>query len=142
LTQIARIIGAYIFAVCIAALIGTIYHRIAVGDFAFIFLFADREYWEMAQAEASPFNFFLQTSILFGLLYGLPSLVFVLIAELKAYRSSVFYALSGILVGNLFSFFPPQNITLSTITGLASGLIYWLVAGRSAGSWRKSKAIA
>lgn len=80
----------------------------------------------------------------------LPALVAVLITEGFAIRSVLFYAASGAVVGAVcylgmadfrfdtmnFSGLVRREMEVMTGTGIVAGLIYWLIAGRKAGSWR------
>lgn len=77
-----------------------------------------------------------------------PSLLVIALAEGFAWRSVIFYgALGGVLalaVSYGIDFgrylgapdvFPHQREVLAA-SGIAAGLVYWLVAGRKAGAWK------
>lgn len=80
-----------------------------------------------------------------------PAIIAILVTETFGLRSVLIYALAGGLIG-LFcgyslGFIGPlprldfdmplgTNFELLAAAGIAAGLIYWLVAGRSAGLWR------
>jgi hypothetical protein len=76
----------------------------------------------------------------------IPSVIVILIAETLALRSLFFYAIAGGIGGILYGMtFPAASVATTSFdrtvqitlaAGVASGLIYWLVAGRSAGRWR------
>lgn len=81
-----------------------------------------------------------------------PAVVAILVTEAFGLRSVLIFALAGGLVG-LFcgyslGFLDPlpridfnmplgTNIELLAAAGIAAGLVYWLIAGRSAGLWRE-----
>jgi hypothetical protein len=96
----------------------------------------------------------VMAGVYIGLLAILPALPVLIYAEHNGVRSSLFYALSGsaaavavlsiYLAAFLLSGAPPQEvfhsarlvagwIALAGVTGLAGGLAYWLIAGRTAG---------
>lgn len=80
-----------------------------------------------------------------------PAIVVILVTEAFGLRSILLYAIAGGLVG-LFcgytlGFVEPMpqfrldrplntNFELLAAAGIAAGFIYWLIAGRTAGSWR------
>jgi hypothetical protein len=80
-----------------------------------------------------------------------PSIVVILLAESFAWRSMLLYAIAGGLVGLFcgyafgfvqyaprFRFDAPfgTNFELMAGAGIAAGLVYWIMAGRTAGVWR------
>src|SRR4051812_12421098 len=81
----------------------------------------------------------------------LPSLIVVLITEAFYIRSIVAYAIGGALVGaacylSLVPFDPEtlkfdgiirRHLEIMTGAGIVAGLVYWMIAGRSAGAWRE-----
>jgi len=82
----------------------------------------------------------------------LPSLIAIALAEAARIRSVLFYALGGALIG-LATFYSVdlsdilENTTditpvghgmeLAAAAGIVGGLVYWLIAGRRAGAWRR-----
>jgi hypothetical protein len=82
----------------------------------------------------------------------LPALLVMLIAESFRLRSILFYALAGAVVGLMYSplgagfaqwwiDFNDQVIKsrpteLMVAAGIGGGIVYWAIAGRSAGRWR------
>jgi len=85
----------------------------------------------------------LTSAAIVAALAFLPAMVVILIAESLALRSLFFYALSGGVGGLLYGLTfpasaPPYDRTaqITFAAGVAAGLIYWLVAGRTAGLWR------
>ena len=80
----------------------------------------------------------------------LPALVVVLITEAFYIRSVLAYAVGGAIVGaacylGLIPFDPEtlqfdgivrRHLEIMTGAGIVAGLIYWMIAGRSAGAWR------
>src|SRR4029453_2315289 len=79
----------------------------------------------------------------------LPALVVVLITEAFYIRSVLAYAVGGAIVGaacylGLVPFDPQtmqfdgiirRHLEIMTGAGIVAGLIYWMIAGRSAGPW-------
>ena len=81
-----------------------------------------------------------------------PAVIAILVTETFGLRSVLFHALAGGLIG-LFcgytlGFIGPlpridfdmplgTNFELLAAAGIAAGLVYWLIAGRSAGLWRE-----
>lgn len=76
-----------------------------------------------------------------GGLAALPALAAIVAAEVFRWRSLVFYLVAGAAIGlaaHLLSPFEhdpiaPADAQLFLTTGCVGGLVYWLVAGRSAG---------
>ena len=83
----------------------------------------------------------------------LPALVVVLITEAFYIRSILAYAIGGALVGaacylRLIPFDPQtmrfdgivrRHLEILTGAGIVAGLVYWMIAGRSAGAWREPR---
>ena len=81
----------------------------------------------------------------------LPALIVVLITEAFYVRSVLAYAIGGALVGaacylGLVPFDPltmqfdgiaRRHLEIMTGAGIVAGLVYWMIAGRSAGAWRE-----
>src|SRR3981189_1042392 len=81
----------------------------------------------------------------------LPALIVVLITEAFYVRGVLTYAVGGAIVGcacylGLVPFDPAtlqfdgivrRHLEIMTGAGIVPGLVYWLVAGRSAGAWRE-----
>jgi len=81
----------------------------------------------------------------------LPALIVVLITEAFSIRSMLAYAVGGALVGaacylGLVPFDPQtlqfdgivrRHLEIMTGAGIVAGLIYWMIAGRTAGAWRE-----
>ena len=80
----------------------------------------------------------------------LPALIVVLVTEAFYIRSMLAYALVGALVGaacylGLVPFDPQtlqfdgivrRHLEIMTGAGIVAGLVYWMIAGRTAGAWR------
>jgi hypothetical protein len=80
----------------------------------------------------------------------LPALIVVLITEAFYIRGVLTYAIGGALVGaacylGLIPFDPQtmrfdgivrRHLEILTGAGIVAGLVYWIIAGRSAGAWR------
>jgi phosphotransferase system glucose/maltose/N-acetylglucosamine-specific IIC component len=81
----------------------------------------------------------------------LPALIVVLITEAFHVRGALTYAVGGALVGaacylGLIPFDPNtlqfdgivrRHLEIMTGAGIVAGLVYWLIAGRTAGAWRE-----
>ena len=80
---------------------------------------------------------------------GLPAITTIIIAEMFSIRSRLYFAISGAiapLLGIIYlswgraSADPVsylKGMALFGPIGAAAGLLYWLLAGRSSGDWRK-----
>ena len=81
----------------------------------------------------------------------LPALIVVLITEAFYIRGALTYAIGGAIVGaacylGLVPFDPQtmrfdgivrRHLEILTGAGIVAGLVYWIIAGRSAGAWRE-----
>src|SRR6266567_7879552 len=81
----------------------------------------------------------------------LPALIVVLITEAFYVRGVLTYAVGGAIVGaacylGLVPFDPAtlqfdgivrRHLEIMTGAGIVAGLVYWLIAGRTAGGWRE-----
>src|SRR6476619_5870113 len=81
----------------------------------------------------------------------LPALMVVLITEAFYVRGALTYAVGGALVGaacylGLVPFDPTtlhfegivrRHLEILTGAGIVAGLVYWMIAGRTAGAWRE-----
>jgi phosphotransferase system glucose/maltose/N-acetylglucosamine-specific IIC component len=81
----------------------------------------------------------------------LPALIVVLITEAFHVRGALTYAIGGAIVGaacylGLVPFDPDtlqfngivhRHLEIMTGAGIVAGLVYWLIAGRTAGAWRE-----
>jgi hypothetical protein len=81
----------------------------------------------------------------------LPAMIMALITEAFAVRSLVFYALGGAIIGaacylSLVPFDPStwafhgidrRELEVMSGAGIVAGFVYWFVAGRNAGLWRR-----
>jgi hypothetical protein len=80
-----------------------------------------------------------------------PSFIAILIAEMLSLRSVLYYALAGAFIGALAYFMTDiaariagkgtvvpitQELQWLTAAGIVAGFVYWLIAGRNAGTWR------
>jgi hypothetical protein len=84
-----------------------------------------------------------------GVIAALPAALIVVIAEAFGWRSVLFYAALGGALALILSFglevpkkidqsdtFLLRELQLLAASGIAGGLVYWLFAGRRAGSWK------
>ncbi|UHD46619.1 hypothetical protein LUX29_05230 [Aureimonas altamirensis] len=74
----------------------------------------------------------------------LPWAIFMLVTEIMGWRSLLLHAAIGLASGFIAlrlayeGSMPPISIqTAIFLAGLAFGMIYWIIAGRAAGSWRR-----
>jgi len=81
----------------------------------------------------------------------LPALIVVLITEAFYVRGALTYAVGGALVGAAcylglipfdsstlqFDGIVRRHLEIMTGAGIVAGLVYWLIAGRTAGAWRE-----
>ena len=81
----------------------------------------------------------------------LPAMIIALITEAFAIRGVLAYAIGGALVGVAaylslvpfdtdtmrFEGIVRRHLEIMTGAGIVAGLVYWMVAGRNAGAWRK-----
>ena len=81
----------------------------------------------------------------------LPALIMALITEAFSVRSMLFYAVGGGIIGAACYLsivpFEPASFTFSglehrelevmTGAGIVAGFVYWVIAGRNAGTWRR-----
>jgi hypothetical protein len=81
----------------------------------------------------------------------LPALIIALITEAFSIRGALSYAVGGAIVGlacylGLVPFDPEtlhfegvvrRHMEIMTGAGIVAGLVYWMIAGRTAGAWRE-----
>jgi len=81
----------------------------------------------------------------------LPAMIIALITEAFSIRGVLAYAIGGALVGVAaylslvpfdtdtmrFEGIVRRHLEIMTGAGIVAGLVYWMVAGRNAGAWRK-----
>ena len=81
----------------------------------------------------------------------LPAMIIALLTEAFAIRGVLAYAIGGALVGAAcylslvpfdtdtlhFQGIVRRHMEIMTGAGIAAGLIYWMIAGRTAGAWRE-----
>lgn len=81
----------------------------------------------------------------------LPALMIVLLTETFAIRSVLAYALGGAVVGAAcylglvpfdtdawrFDGLVQRHLEIMTGAGILAGVVYWMIAGRNAGAWRR-----
>ena len=86
----------------------------------------------------------------------LPALIVVAITEAFYIRSALAYAVGGGMVGlacylGLVPFDPAtlrfdgivrRHLEIMTGAGIVAGMVYWMIAGRNAGAWRRAAACA
>jgi hypothetical protein len=78
----------------------------------------------------------------------LPSILIVALAEGLRLRSALVYVLAGGVLALVLTFGSDLGINVSNIfvrdreimvgAGILAGFIYWAIAGRNAGAWRKA----
>lgn len=81
----------------------------------------------------------------------LPVLAVILVAEVLEIRTLLYYAAAGAVIAALLyldfsswdtlafsvSGFARREIEIMAAAGIVAGFVYWAIAGRSAGSWRR-----
>ena len=80
-----------------------------------------------------------------GALALVPWGLFMVLTEALGKRSLLLHAAAGLVAGFAGAHIPPGagSAALETamiVAGLAFGLVYWIVAGHGAGSWRRREA--
>lgn len=84
----------------------------------------------------------------------MPALIVIILTEAFAIRSSLFYAFVGAGVGcllylnasgwNTLAFnvngFARRELEIMAAAGIVAGFVYWAIAGRNAGGWRRAEA--
>jgi hypothetical protein len=88
------------------------------------------------------------SALLITALTLIPAVLLIAIAESFRLRSFVFYALAGAAIacycglgrGFMAEFRFDHSSEVLAASGIAGGLIYWLLAGRRAGAWRDAQA--
>ena len=106
----------------------------------------------MRQIDQSAINVVLGFGFIFLSGFALlPALIVVLITEAFYIRGALTYAIGGAIVGaacylGLVPFDPEtmrfdgivrRHLEIMTGAGIVAGLVYWMIAGRSAGAWRE-----
>lgn len=97
---------------------------------------------------------FFATSFAFALTF-LPALALIAIAETFDIRSVLYYGFGGLAIGALAYFGVRESIsvqlenttdltpvafsrTMIAASGIIGGFVYWLIAGRKAGAWKRT----
>jgi hypothetical protein len=108
---------------------------------------------DLPQGDAWAFIWFLilTTSAFVAAFSFAPAAVVILVAESFSLRSVLVHAAAGGAIGLFCGYtlgfveYAPQfridtpfgtNFELMAAAGIAAGLVYWLIAGRTSGSWR------
>jgi len=136
-----------LFAFCAASLIGG-----AIVTFAILFPELSALDTGMIDPNA------IDTLVGFGFIFFsgfalIPALLVVIVTEAFNIRAVLAYALGGAVVGlacylGLIPYDPTtmrfdgivrRHLEVMTGAGILAGLIYWLIAGRNAGAWRRSR---
>lgn len=111
------------------------------------------EWTEAAAADLPPAAALLAVAAvgapLIGAIAFLPAILVIVIAEGFGWRSAVAYAALGGGLALAVSYgihltgdisegvtYYPREREVEVASGIAGGLVYWLIAGRSAGSWK------
>jgi hypothetical protein len=106
----------------------------------------------LAPFERDAFGVVVTFGAIFVSAYALAPLLLVIVcAEAFSIRSLLFYALAGGLLGAVLYFnfsgwsgrafttggFARRELEIMAAAGIVAGLVYWAIAGRKAGKWRK-----
>ncbi|MAZ83799.1 MAG: hypothetical protein CME90_09355 [Hoeflea sp.] len=87
-------------------------------------------------------------SAAFGRAALLPALLLIGVLELTARRDWLYFAIGGMLIGATTGAFAISNsvgeavawpLAVSAVAGAVGGSVYWLITGRSSGSWLPSE---
>ena len=87
-------------------------------------------------------------SAAFGRAALLPALFLIGVLELTARRDWLYFAIGGMLIGAATGAFAISNsvgdavawpLAVSAVAGAVGGSVYWLITGRSSGSWLPSE---
>jgi len=131
--------------------LGFIAACLAAGAFLVLALAGGPDGWQALRAEfalGEENGLFVLLGGFAGLvvaaLVAVPAFIFILFAELFAWRSVFVYLAAGALIGLSGSVLPIEevfpeaqaNMTMLAAAGLVGGFVYWLIAGRSAGFTR------
>ncbi|KQT65791.1 MULTISPECIES: hypothetical protein [unclassified Aureimonas] len=120
----------------------------AAAAFALLWPFVDLS----GAGEGDPF-FWVQIALGFGAQAAqvgsaalVPWGVFMLATEILGLRSLIFHVVAGLVAGFLTTRIaygaelPHGSVqTALVVAGLAFALVYWIIAGRGAGRWRKAR---
>jgi hypothetical protein len=90
------------------------------------------------------------SAVFFSLYAMLPAMVIIALAEGFGLRSVLFYALAGVALALGLSYgwdlrllrdsdddLGGRGIEIMAAVGIVAGFVYWALAGRNAGAWRK-----
>lgn len=148
-----------LFAYCVASLAASLFLHLLL--FGVLGLDLDQPPW--AEMGGLPVSVLLITFIVAYFAF-VPSIALIFIAEIRGWRSWLYYGIAGAgaatvvaamfwrasgyvgagldLGGGAPSEAPivlmPEVVAGALGAGFAAGLVYWLIAGRSAGGWRRS----
>jgi hypothetical protein len=124
--KVLRILFAYVVAVLAGAAAVT-------GLALILFLGLDRL--------ADAVFVFMTVSVVIGAYAAFPSMIAVLFAETTGIKKLVYYAVVGMLIGFFVGaalvgkqWFPFAGLGC----GLIAGVVFWKIAGRHAGGWRRA----
>ena len=114
-------------------------------------LFPELSSLDTGAIDSSALNMMLGFGFIFVSGFALlPALMIALLTEAFAIRSVLAYAFGGAVVGAAcylglvpfdtatmrFEGLVRQHLEIMTGAGILAGLVYWMIAGRSAGAWR------
>lgn len=154
--HIATIVSAYLGASCAAAfsiLALSLAHGVAAQGLTAL----------VPTPDDTALDFLIMLSVISGFIAVfalLPALAVVAHAEWKGIRACAYYSVLGVLVGIVgyaiamvalrgfeAAHFPSSTpgelstlVSLIGLPGFVAGLVYWAIAGRKAGLWRRSGA--
>ena len=88
------------------------------------------------------------SAVFFSIYAMLPAMLLIALAEGFRLRSILFYALAGgaLALGSAYGFdlrslraeASPRGAEIMAAAGIVGGFVYWALAGRNAGKWRRS----
>lgn len=118
----------------------------------FAVLFPELSALDTGALDPNAFNLLLGFGFVFVSGFALiPALLVALFTEVFAIRAVLVYAVSGAAIGALcylgllpynsatttFEGFVQRHLEIMAAAGILAGVVYWMVAGRKAGAWRR-----
>ncbi|WP_296745851.1 hypothetical protein [Mesorhizobium sp.] len=129
-------------------LVGYLVASLAASVFVYVLMLARhncQSAWPEPPAAAVHLFLVLFGALLAARIFFVPAALVILMGEIFGWRSWLFYALGGAVIGFLTMALTPEaaayvetSVRLKmTGAGMVGGIFYWLSAGRWAGSWRR-----
>lgn len=141
----------HLFAIAFGLLVASL---VAGGIVAFALLFPEFSDFNPNTFDMGAINTLVAFGFIFVSGFALwPAVVIVLITEVFNIRSLLVYAIGGGIVGAAcylgltpfdtdtmqFNGIVRRHLEIMTGAGILAGVIYWMIAGRTAGLWRRPR---